>query len=100
MTPVPMATIQTRKASRPATKPSVPDIASSKPATRTPTNVQPSIATIAGRLRRPPTAWKRLEKAWPESPAGNASEAVSVLIGSPRSVRARFGPRVADRIFF
>src|SRR5436190_8399210 len=53
-------------------------IATSRPLTMTPTNMQPSIATRARWLRRPETAWNRLENAWPESPAGAASDAMSL----------------------
>jgi hypothetical protein len=35
---------------------------------------------IARRLRRPLTAWNRLENALPERPAGKAADAGSVLI--------------------
>src|SRR6185437_27378 len=83
LTPVPMATNQTTNPSRAARKPSVGAIVASRPATSTPTIVQPTSAAKARWLRRPLTAWNRLEKALAEMPSGRALRAGSVLIVSP-----------------
>ena len=61
----------------------------------TPTNMQPSMATRARRLRRPATAWNRLENAWPDRPAGAASDAMSLDMETSSLIRAApLQPRV------
>ena len=61
----------------------------------TPTNMQPSMATRARRLRRPVTAWNRLENAWPDRPAGAASDAMSLDMETSSLIGA--APRAAAR---